>query len=584
MNIYKLSLLFFTFLILVSCSKSDSDTVTNDTDPININDNPTPTEKPTETVVSGSIKLPEGSGLNLSSLTVLSSTNNSTISNGRFELDVYGDYTALYVTDSNDNVFLIGYKYPGSTDNNITPTSTALGMLMMSPAVLDLSEQGKRLLINRFLEDSNFQILVEAIEQNIVVGNDLFDSNNTAIMEALVAVFQSSSSRSSINNDELPVFMARAGRNFVFNAGQGDVPNVYNTTIGIYKDGARIDKIKVEGVQIVPSSLSELFQGGGGSIGDPIDKEYTLPGDGDFTFKFRTGKPGTNDGSTEHEEAFYDNLGQFCYNLLVTVFPFLESTNCAANIVIASISALQSSSEISSDTKDIGVLLQAADIVLGKAESIIGNCVSEIPLDNKWLFRFLKHWNFVSTAFGVIANGANTTIFGTQWIASNSITDLCFNASGNIVEARDCLDLSGVWRIPLLGSGGLDCVTGDGSLSSLQLPPAFILNSDEMSVQGTEGKRGLILPPGEGTYTFDGSNILIEWSGIAGPNEVTGSCTDLTTTLTEYTFSFSGVYKPINKLFEGEYSFKREIIETTAVCNLGIIKSCGGLSIFQRDQ
>ncbi|MCX2718869.1 TorF family putative porin [Lentiprolixibacter aurantiacus] len=429
----KLLIAFILLFVLSNCSKNDSGP---NTDPDVDSPAPGPNSE-SFSVVSGNIDLPEGSSLNLSSLTVSSSTNKSTISNGGFELDVYGDYTATYLADANDNVFLIGYKYPDSPNNDITSTSTALGLLMMSPSVLDLSEEGKRLLINRFLGDSNFQVLVEAIEQNIAAGNDLFDSNNTAIMQALVAVFQSSS-RPNSNNEELPVFMSRAGRNFIFNAGQGTVPNVYNTIIGVYKNGDKIDNIKVKGVQIVPTSLSELFQGGGGSIGDPIDEEYTLQGDGDFTFKFRTGKPGSDECSPEHEQAFYDNLGQFSYNLLVTLIPFLETSSCATTIINTATTAIESSIDISMNTKDVRVLLlQVADLIIGKSESIISNCVSEIPLESKWLFKFLKQWNFISTAFGAISNGANTTIFGTQWITSNSTTDLFFTVSGNDVVERD---------------------------------------------------------------------------------------------------------------------------------------------------
>ncbi|WP_431137662.1 hypothetical protein [Psychroserpens mesophilus] len=421
-------LILITFVFIISCQKDDE---------INDSSNVLPNK------VIGHIILPQDSNLNVNSLTVLSSSAESIVSEAAFELDVFGDYTSLYVTNTNNEVVLIGYKYPQAGNNDITSTTTALALIMMSPTLLDISEQAKLNMINNILSDDNFNTLVTEIEQVLIEGGTLFDQSNNSLINAVTEIYESSSNRSAQEQNELPVDMNNAGRNFIFN----NSVKAYSTVIGVYDGNTRIEKIVVEGVQIVPNSVNQLNTGEGGSIGNPIDYNYTLPEeDGDYTFKFRTGKPGSDDGSVEHDEAFYENLGNFSYNLLNTLIPGLNVSTCKTTIINNCNNLIQNATGINGNESIGTILYTVADITIGSLDSMINNCADVVYLEQGWFHKFLGQWNFINTAFGVISNGANTTIYGVQWGLSEPLEDRCFNVLGNTVtECVPIFDYEGQW-------------------------------------------------------------------------------------------------------------------------------------------
>lgn len=394
----------------------------------------------TADIVKGRIVLPKGSLLDLSTLTVFGPADQSNVNDSKYEVTAPGKYSALYVTNPNDEVVMIGYVYPGNMEGEINATSTALGMIMMAPAVLFLSEQGKQTMVNNIISDNSFKTFRSLIEQNILQNRPLFDTTNTVLMSAMDELFQSASFRISAGNGELPVNMFRSGKNFIFN----NSGKSHSTVIGVYKGTTRVEKIVVDGIKVVPGSITDLWAGNGASIGNPVDKSYTLLGDGDFIFKFRTGKPGAGDGSTEHDEAFYENLWGFSHNLLMTLLPHWEpefgvSSSCYIATKNNAISAYQSIEGLSSNS-NLGLgtmLLTVADITLNNINSLLESC-TEFKVQQNWFRSFLGQWNFVSSAVGEISNGANTLFFGAQWALSDAVVDTCFNVAGNTVTPGLC--------------------------------------------------------------------------------------------------------------------------------------------------
>jgi len=431
----KILIIYFLISLHFGCSESD------DTD----------TQLDQIDSYTGQIILPAGSSVDVSSLNVTSSTSVGQNNQGIVEVEELDDYSALYVTNQNDEVMLMNYKYPSNPDGNINATSTALGLIMMTPSLVFLSDEGKQNLINTLLPNAEFQTLVAEIEQNLVDNRSLFDPTNTSLMQALTDLFQTISQRSTSNSDSAPVNVFPSGRNFVFNAGAGSVPNVFNTVIGVYKDEQRIEKIVVKGVQIVPNSVSDILSGNGSTFDDPIDYTYTIEGDGEFTFKYRTGKPGFGDGSIEHDEAFYENLSQFSMNLLQTFLPTLSSdsepstlSSCLVNVFNNTYNTISSISNISSNSNaGIGTILYTVnEILLNNVNSLLNSCTN-VTAQQGWFSSFMNQWNFVNTAFNVISNGANTTIFATQWGLSNAVYDECYAANGNDVEeCSGCGDIT----------------------------------------------------------------------------------------------------------------------------------------------
>jgi len=394
--------------------------------------NPMP---PDDGEVAGKIFLPPGSSVNVNTLVVESSTDLSNVSSDQYKLGLYGTYACTYVSNPVGDVVMMGYKYPGITNNDITSTSTALGMIMMSPSVLDLSDMGKETMVKNLLKDPKFTPLVAEIENAIRQGKPLFDSTNTTMKSAVNSLFKSATFRKVSVETTLPVNIFSSGRNFAFN----NNGKAYTTVVGIYKDSNRVQKLVVDGMKIVPNSLSDLFAGNGGFSGSPVDKSYFLVGDGDFTIKMRTGLPGFDDGSPEFDEAFYENLGGFSFNLLSAVFP--APSTCRSTIVNNISSTVQGITGLSKKS-DVGeVLLTVTDVVLNNVGDVLDNCTSVTPVNEKWFRKFLGHWNFVGKVFSFISNGANTTIFGTQWALAAKPVDTCFNAKGNTVTSTKCNDV-----------------------------------------------------------------------------------------------------------------------------------------------
>src|SRR5690554_5463339 len=411
---------FVSAVLLLGCEKSDE-----------LPDTPSPEESDQAGNVNGEIIVPTGSTLDPNTLRVLSATDDNPIVSGVFALEVPGDYTSIYVVNSDDEVVMIGYQYPGKPDNDITPQSTALGILMMSPAALDISGDGKKELVNDILKDPNFPSLLVEVEQSIASGKPLFDTTNVALLNTVGILFQSAAFRLNATQQELPVNMFGSGRNYTFN----NSGTAYSTIIGVYKDDEHLEKITVEGLKMVPTSLTELWTGYGGASGSPVDYDYSLVGDGDFTFKFRTGKPGFGDGSPEHDEAFKENLAQFSLSLVLTVLPITPIPGCYLTIknnvynTVSAVSGISSNSNVGMGT----VLFTVAQLTLNNISSLV-ECAGA-QLRQNWFSSLLQQFNFIQKAFGVLSNGANTTLFGTQWALSESVVDVCFSASGTEVDA-----------------------------------------------------------------------------------------------------------------------------------------------------
>lgn len=390
-------------------------------------------DAPLPNYVEGQIVLPQGNSINTSSWTVHSTSAQSLVRNDSFSVEVLGDYTSLYVSNSDDEVVLMGYKYPGNSSNDITLTSTALGILMMSPLVLNLSDEGKQIMIKNLLDDDKFQTLLNEIEQSIIQGKAIFDTTNSTLITATIDLFQSASFKTSAV--ELPINMFQAGRNITFN----NSGKAYSTVIGVYKDDIRVEKIVVDGVQIVTNSIYDLLTGNGDAIGSPVNKDYTLDGDANFTFKIRTGKPGFGDESDEHEEAFFKNLSDFSYDFLLTVAPFLKNSSCLVALrnkifdTTVSIQGLSSNTNLSAGE----AILEVMNNLFGSIGTLVDGCATPEP-DLKWFTSFLGHVNFINAAFNIISNGANLTLFGSQWALSEAIVDTCFAAMGNTVTPVTC--------------------------------------------------------------------------------------------------------------------------------------------------
>jgi uncharacterized protein (TIGR02145 family) len=374
--------------------------------------------------VKGKIVLPTGSNLDVSTLTVVSNIDDSPVNGTSYGLSKDGKFTGLYVSNANDEVVMMGFQYPGNPTEEINSTTTALGLILMAPIFFDLTEEGMLKLIDSILKDSNFPSLKAEIEKNIAQGKSLFDVDNAPLIATLNPILKSAGLRVVQNEKELPVNLFKAGKNFTFN----NSGNSFSTIIGIYKGKDRVKKITVDGVQIVASSITELLTGKGGTFDASVDQSFTIPSDGDFTFKFRTGKPGSGDGSLEHDEAFYENLGKFSVYLLSGLLPQLKREGTAGCLISVSSNVYGTISTLTSLRSNPSmreVLLTVSEITLNNIGGLLEDCVTTKP--NKSFFgSFLKQLKL----FSIVSGSMNTAAFGYQWLSSDAIVDICYTAKG----------------------------------------------------------------------------------------------------------------------------------------------------------
>jgi uncharacterized protein (TIGR02145 family) len=382
--------------------------------------------------VKGKIILPQGSKLDVNSFTVFSNIDNSPVQGEEYGLSKGGKFTGLYVSNANDEVVMMGFQYPGNPTNEINSTTTALGLILMAPIFFDLTEEGMLKLIDSILKDSSFPSLKAEIEKNIVQGRSLFDIENAPLIATLNSILKSAGLRVAQNEKELPVNLFKAGKNFTFN----NSGNSFSTVIGIYKGNDRVKKITVDGVQIFAGSITELLTATGGTFETPVDHPYSIPGDGEYTFKFRTGKPGAGDGSIEHDEAFYENLKQYSINLLSGLLPQLDREGTAACLISVSSNVYGTISTLTSlktNPSLTEVLLTVSEITLNNIGGLLEDCVTK---PNKNFFEsFLKQLKLFSFASGAMNTGA----FGYHWLSSEAVVDICYTSKGNdVTENENC--------------------------------------------------------------------------------------------------------------------------------------------------
>ena len=347
---------------------------------------------------------------------------------------------------------MMGYQYPGG-NTDISATSSALGILMTTPVGLYLSDEGKNTLIEEILADPNFPALVEVVEQMMIVESPLLDTTNIALIDALQDMEESVFMSPPPPGPNLPVNMFRAGRNIVFN----NKGVSFGTVVSMYQDNEKINEAYVKGVTVVPGSPIDIWAGYGEvSEGNIVEYPFEMQGDGEFTFKFRTGFPGRGDGSPEHDIAFWDNIIDFSYGLIGTFLP-VPNFECfnAAKASLASV--LMSTHSINSNSNvGIGsILFAVTDATMGLINSL-EEC-KKIGEKN-YFTKVARLFAVAAKAFSFAGNGANTFFFAKDWEKYDAVIDTCFMVEGNTIEpgCLSCTDKpEGQWLVERYGV--VDC-------------------------------------------------------------------------------------------------------------------------------
>lgn len=418
---------FSIFILGQSCRKDGVDPEPDDLDKI-----------------GGSVILPEG--VKIGGLHVTNGNDFSPVSNGKYSIrDTESDFAFTFLNDRDGEVILMGYKYPGQVDFDISITSTALGLVMASPSFLLLNKQGKIDVISYLRQSNRLGNLEKAISNAVKNRRSIFHEADSDLASQLLQVFSAASSRVR-QSTTIPVNTFRAANELTFvNNGRA-----HKTIVGIYKDGVRQkyqsnDFLEIKNLEFVPKSISEIIE----AISHPNleipEYKYAMQGDGKFEFKYSTGLPGEGDGSDEWKKAFNENV---LYGLAQIADAFLKDlisfeNKCYSVIASAFANRIEALHHyyVTKNVSPTEAVLEVFGAVFLDEEQVknLARCIRPNKPDHTIAFlrsvgRLVKYIDFVTKSAAV----GNVTLLSWHWMNSVPSYEKCYTISGGKVE--ECED------------------------------------------------------------------------------------------------------------------------------------------------
>lgn len=287
-------------LFFITCQKSSTDeTLTPTPDGFNS--------------MNGKIIWPVGIALDTTGIKVSTFHSAASIKENKFTVDTINKFSTVFVTDAKGDVKMMRYNYPQQKDNDISPNSTALALLMNAPIVNSLSDEGQVAMIIKIQLDPNFPLLEDEVKKAIASNKSVTDTNNTSLILATSKLFENVS-RSRTNVYRAVPLKITTANPATFSFANNNVSHKY--VIGVYKNNSRIQKLVVNGTQSFAGSFKDVLDGVfGNGYSSPDAKIYSNIEDGTLNFKIRSGAPGTGDNSKEYDEAFKENIVQYIFQL-----------------------------------------------------------------------------------------------------------------------------------------------------------------------------------------------------------------------------------------------------------------------------
>ena len=438
MRILYIPLFFLIFLLLSACHPVEEPLVPKqeDTRPI--------------TRISGKVVLPVGTTISLGNLTVLSSFDTSAVTSAKYSLDVVGKFSTLFATDDAGDIILMGYNYPGQEEYDITPRSTAITLLMTSPTMQSLTEEGRVNAVRRLTKDAHFQLLVSEIEGTLLAGKSITDATNTRMLSMIAEMFRIVSveqGRTGVDRPK-PIVVSRSGK--IVSLRNNRVAHDY--VAGLYKDGIKQgNSIIIKGTPMFASSVYEalkgfFFQG----YSEPDQQLIELKGDGQFAIRIRSGTFDMDDPhldlSSERREARDLNGSDYFLNLMLEHVPIPKG--CLDEIrkslfAIPGYAAIMDDIFRSTSLEQFNISMLTFMVKAFEGTSaLIKNCTSiqkgktdVMNLFFKGLGKYLKFLSLDSK----VAAACNVAAHQFDLYNSNPTIDTCFQVSGKVVSNCDCL-------------------------------------------------------------------------------------------------------------------------------------------------
>ena len=433
----------FLLLLVVGCQKGDFQNTPND---------PPPAEP-----VRAVIILPEGSTLVSKQLKVTNGLFESYVSDNAFEIDTTSlQKTFSFVTDELHQPYLIKYYDPSSSDLQISPYTTALALVMASPIVTGLNDEGRQNLISSVTVTAEFTALEDEIKESLRQARPLTDTTNTSLSNALLAVYDKIVTVTPASGIPNPVLIATNGRTISLT--NNGASNSY--VAGVYKDGERVGNFTLlRGTPRVASSTNDLISGIFNPFTSPDMQSIDLTGDGRFEIRVRSGNLSAQDASQENHLAAKINLINIAWKIAGALLPSnVTCLNEVENDVITSY-------EIDVPVLT-GSLNEISTTVYHLAQQIIADNIgsTSVCYENEDIFSNYRETiklftNYLGSVPNVNGTGMNVTPQLFHLYYNQPSYDLCYTADGNNIAdcdapSVDSFTYQAYFAIPGTSTGG----------------------------------------------------------------------------------------------------------------------------------
>ncbi len=397
-----------------------------------------------ESMISGTVSVPENSTIDVNSLRISSPFDMVTISDGTFTMSTMSDkFLTQLVSTSSGEVMLLGFSFPGQTNFEVNSKSTALAMLMNLPTSLIMTPEGKLELIEVILNHPDFLSLVNEIDSLLLENKSPLDLLNESLAISVGKFYEklfstvSKTIKREYEEDNYPVEILRVGRELTFvNPGKS-----YDTKIGIYKDEQAIQRLSMDRINFFPTGIGDVIGAiGAAATGDipsglePVEDRYTLVGDGKFEIKVRNGFY-TNGLDPDNVSAYVSNMIGWSLDLIVEILPI---DDCAQPLIANFKEFAQTAlafQETPSAPEVLGLLYNLISEFLTSTLTITGCLLVE---NEDTYLRSLSRLTYFTGLVGLLGNVFNSYLGIYQWIFDDGALDKCYEVNGD--EVTECND------------------------------------------------------------------------------------------------------------------------------------------------
>lgn len=436
--LYKIVIVVLFVVGITACEK-DEPVVKKEETAIN---NPLP--NPYGNTISGTVTLPAGSSIDLSSLTISSPVDAVNIDSGNYQMETLEDqFLTQLVGDANGNVYLLGYSYPGQTNFEINAKSTALAMLMNIPPSLLMTLEGKQELIDKIVNHPELLTLADEIDAVLVNNQSPLSIEQTSLAEKVATFYDSVFSISSKSykksaDESYPIEILRAGNELTFiNPGKS-----YETVIGIYKDEQLVQTVKIPRVSFVPTGIGDVIGAvASANLGEipsglqPVEETFTMVGDGEYKIIVRNGFY-TNGLVSENIQAYLANLINWNTDLLLGILPI---GNCVQPLIADLNEFIQSTATLVDGNPSSGEILGLFYNLLSEflAQSALTSGCFQSAGSTVFLQSLQTLLSFTALV-GTFGNVGNLFLGVAQWYYDDGAMEECYKVEG--IDVKECED------------------------------------------------------------------------------------------------------------------------------------------------